>query len=68
MEFRGIQSATYGLVAQRPGNIREGTFTIDLKEVMREGVDWIHLAQNRGQWQGSCELGNEPSGSTSRKA
>jgi hypothetical protein len=27
------------------------------------GVDWIDLAEDRGQWEGSCEHGNEPSGS-----
>jgi hypothetical protein len=27
------------------------------------GVDWINLAQGRGQWRGSCEHGDEPSGS-----
>jgi hypothetical protein len=23
---------------------------MDLKEVWREGLDWIHLAQSRDQW------------------
>jgi hypothetical protein len=26
-------------------------------------VNPIHLAQDRGQWAGSCQHGNEPSGS-----
>jgi hypothetical protein len=26
-------------------------------------MDWIGLAQERDQWRGSCEHGNEPSGS-----
>jgi hypothetical protein len=26
-------------------------------------MDWIDLAQDRDQWRGSCEHGNEPSGS-----
>jgi hypothetical protein len=26
-------------------------------------VDWIPLAQDRDQWPGPCEHGNEPSGS-----
>jgi hypothetical protein len=25
-------------------------------------MDWIDLAQDRDQWGGSCEHGNEPSG------
>jgi hypothetical protein len=25
-------------------------------------VDWIHLAQDKDQWRGSCEHGNELSG------
>jgi hypothetical protein len=28
------------------------------------GMDWIHLAQDRDQWGGPCEHGNEPSGFT----
>jgi hypothetical protein len=28
-----------------------------------DGMDWIDLAQDRDQWEGSCEHGNEPSGS-----
>jgi len=27
------------------------------------GMDWIDLVQERGQVAGSCECGNEPSGS-----
>jgi hypothetical protein len=26
-------------------------------------MDWADLAQDRDQWEGSCEHGNEPSGS-----
>jgi hypothetical protein len=33
---------------------------MDLGEMGLEGVDWIHLARNREQWQ---DLVNEPSGS-----
>jgi hypothetical protein len=25
---------------------------MDLREIRWEGVDWIHLAQDRDQWQG----------------
>jgi hypothetical protein len=31
----------------------------DLRETGCEGVDLIHLAQDRDQWWGSCEHGNE---------
>jgi hypothetical protein len=36
---------------------------IDLRETGLDGVDWVDLAQNRDQWRGSCEHGDEPSGS-----
>jgi hypothetical protein len=36
---------------------------IDLGEVGWDFVDWVDLAQDRDQWRGSCEHGNEPSGS-----
>jgi hypothetical protein len=36
---------------------------IDLIEIGWDGVDWINLAQERDQWRGSCEHGNEPLGS-----
>jgi hypothetical protein len=39
-------------------NIRMG-----LRETVWEGVDWIRLAQDTDQWGGSCEHGNEASGS-----
>jgi len=42
---------------------REDNIRLDLREIMWEGVDWIHLAQNRGHWWGPCEHGNDPSGS-----
>jgi hypothetical protein len=29
----------------------ENNINVDHKEVGREGVDWIHLAQDRDQWQ-----------------
>jgi hypothetical protein len=31
-----------------------------LREVGREYVDWIHMAQDRDHW-AACEHGNEPS-------
>jgi hypothetical protein len=37
---------------------------IDLTEIRWDGVDWIDLVQEGDQWrEGSCEHGNEPSGS-----
>jgi hypothetical protein len=36
---------------------------IDLREKGWDGVDWTGLAQDRDQLEGSCEHGNEPSGS-----
>jgi hypothetical protein len=35
---------------------------IDLREIGRDGVNWIDLAQDKDQWGGSCEHGDEPSG------
>jgi hypothetical protein len=29
---------------------REDNIRMDLREIVWEGVDWIHLAQNRVQW------------------
>jgi hypothetical protein len=34
-----------------------------LKERRWEGVDWIHLTEDRSQCGGCCEYGDEPSGS-----
>jgi hypothetical protein len=34
-----------------------------LNEIIWEVVDWIDVAQDRGQVAGCCEDGNEPSGS-----
>jgi hypothetical protein len=37
---------------------------MDFGELEWGGVDWIGLAQDRDKWrEGSCESGNEPSGS-----
>jgi hypothetical protein len=45
--------------------MRFGTWNIkiDLREIGWDGMDWIDLAQDRDQFEGSCEQGNEPSGS-----
>jgi hypothetical protein len=42
----------------RPKCRYENNIEINL-EIGCEGVDWIHLAQDRVQWQGSSEHGNE---------
>jgi hypothetical protein len=36
---------------------------MDLREIGLGGMDWIDLAQDRDKWKGSCEHGNESSGS-----
>jgi hypothetical protein len=36
---------------------------MDLREIVWEVVDRMHLTQDRGQWWGSCEHGIKPSGS-----
>jgi hypothetical protein len=30
--------------------IREDNIRMDLREIVWEGVDWLHLAQDRDQW------------------
>jgi hypothetical protein len=37
--------------------------TMDHEEIGWGVLDWMHLAQDRGQWQALFEDGNEPSGS-----
>jgi hypothetical protein len=34
-----------------PGHTQEDSVKVALKEVGLQGMDWIHLAQNRIQWQ-----------------
>jgi hypothetical protein len=36
----------------RPRRRWEFNIRMDLSSIGREGVDWIHLAQDRGQWRG----------------
>jgi hypothetical protein len=58
------------LVAEREGKRQLGrhkhrlevNIKTDLRDVGWGGMDWIDLAQDRGQVAGSCEYDNEPSG------
>jgi hypothetical protein len=43
--------------------IREDNIKTDIKEVGWGVTDWVDLVQDRGRWWGSCECGNEISGS-----
>jgi hypothetical protein len=46
----------------RPRRRWEDNIKVDVQEVGCGGMDWIELAQDR-QVAGTCESGNEPSGS-----
>jgi hypothetical protein len=48
---------------QDPGVDGRKTLTRILKELDGVEIDWIDLAQDMDSWQGSCECGNELSGS-----
>jgi hypothetical protein len=47
----------------RPRRKWVGNIKMHLREIGWDGMDWINLAEDRDQWEGSCEHGNEPSGS-----
>jgi hypothetical protein len=47
----------------RPRRIWVDNIKIDLREKQWDGMDYIDLAEDRDQWRGSCEHGDEPSGS-----
>jgi len=47
----------------RPRHRWEDNIKMDLQEVECGGMDWMELAQVREQVAGTCECGNEPSGS-----
>ena len=48
---------------RRPRRRWEDNIKMYLQEVGCEGMDWTELAQDRGQVAGTCDCGNEPSGS-----
>jgi hypothetical protein len=48
---------------ERPRRRWVDNIKMDLKEIGREGTDCIELAQDRDPVEGSCEHGDEPSGS-----
>ena len=67
-ERRGVHSVLVGnpegkrpLV--RPRRRWEDNIKIDFQEVGCRGMDWIELAQDRDRCAGTCDCGNEPSGS-----
>jgi len=71
-EMRNAYSTLVGgleekIPLRRPRHRWEGNIRMDLREVEWEGVDWIHLAQDRDQWW-VLEHGNEPSGSIKGRA
>jgi hypothetical protein len=47
----------------RPTRRWEDNIRMDFREIGWEGMDWIHLTQDRGPVAGCCEPGDEPSGS-----
>jgi hypothetical protein len=49
---------------ERPRNRSEDGIKMDLRETgWGGGMEWIHLAQDRDCWGGSCECSDEPLGS-----
>jgi hypothetical protein len=51
----------------RPRLSWEDNIKRNLREIEWGDMDWIDLAQDRDQWEGSYEQGNEPSGSIKYK-
>jgi hypothetical protein len=47
----------------RPRHRWENNMKMDLRKIVWGDMDRIHLAQDRIQFEGCCEHGNEPSGS-----
>jgi hypothetical protein len=68
----GAKRNAYTILVGKPevksllGRPRRGwvdNIKMDLGEIGWEDMDWIDLVQERDQWRGSCEHGNESSGS-----
>ena len=47
----------------RPRHRWEDNINMDLQKVGGGCGDWMELAQDRDRWRGTCEYGDEPSGS-----
>ena len=63
-DYRGLVGKPEGKITHgRPKRRWEDNIKMDLQEVESGGVDWIELAQDRDRQGGTCECGNEPSGS-----
>jgi hypothetical protein len=52
-----------GTSPERPRRRWEDDTKMDLREIGWGGMDWNDLSQDKNQWEGSFEHGNEPSGS-----
>jgi hypothetical protein len=57
--YRGEQRNAYKILVWKPEVKRpharprhrwEDNIKMDLRDIVWDGVDWIHLAQNRDQW------------------
>jgi hypothetical protein len=55
VEMRNVRNILVGKpegkrLLGRPRHRWENNIRIDLREIGWEGVDWMHLTRNRGQW------------------
>jgi hypothetical protein len=62
MTIRGEKRNAYRKLG-RPRRRWVDNIKMDLREIGWEGMYWIELLQDRGQWKAFFEHGNEPSGS-----
>ena len=61
--IRNITAGNIRATLGRPRRRWEDNIKMDLQEVGGGGWDWMELAQDRDRWGGTCEYGNELSGS-----
>ena len=62
-EWRGIYRVLVGKPeGKKPRHRWEENIKMDLQEVGCRGMDWIELAQDKGQVAGTCKRDNEHSG------